>query len=249
MIIMDIYAAQALEEYNSNIKTTRRGGNGKPFWNINSSQFMFAPSFQFPHVPGCKEYIFTATDSNGKEYSFVANSPTAPLTPIWKDILVGVVCLKVEAVHKSNCRYLAGARTFYKTAPFPGRDALPANAVSYSECALKALRYAFNDSITQHWLTTGKPKSDYYHSVYPSKMIAATVKAMLMYAQVEPKNAEDALKIAINAADYLISITYGESSPLEGLPPTYSFANLDREIVNKNAPAAEGRKEIGRAHV
>ncbi len=242
---MDKYALQALEEYNSDTKTVRRAGkNGKPFWNINSSQFTFVPELFFPTIPGAKEYVFTATDSNGKTHSFTDKSPSAPLTPIWKDIAPGMVELKVEAIHGNNGKvYLAGARTFFKMSPFPGREDLPPKACSYKECALKAFKYVFNDTTTQYWLTHGVPKPDYYHNVYPSKTITSIVRAMLAYAQLDPENAEKALKLATNAADYLISITYGEDSALAGLPPTYSFKGLIKEIVDKTAPAAYGRKD------
>ncbi len=242
---MDKYAKQALNEYNSDLTTVRHGGkNGKNFWNINSSQFMFVPSFQFPAIPAAKEYRFTATDSTGKTYSFTADIPTAPLTPIWKDIAVGMVELKVEAIHSINNKtYLSGARTFYKAAPFPGRDALPPKACSYKECATKAFRYVFNYPTTQYWLKYGVPDPNYYHNVYPSKMISSIVEAMIAYADLEPENAKEALKLATNAADYLISITYDNTSLLEGLPPTYSFKGLNKEIVDATAPAADGRKD------
>lgn len=106
---------------------------------------MFAPAFQFSRIPGSKEYVFTATDCNEKEHSFIADSPTA-------------------------------------------------------------------------------------------------VRAMIAYAQSEVKNVDEAMKIAVNAADYLVSITFGDESPLAGLPPTFSFLNLDREIVRRAAPVAEKRE-------
>ena len=67
---------------------------------------------------------------------------------------------------------------------------------------------------------------------------------MVAYAELDPENAGEALKIAANAADYLLSVTYGEDSALAGLPPTYSFKGLIKEIVDKNAPAADGRKHL-----
>ena len=97
---MDKYAIQALEEYNSDTKTVRRGGiDGKPFWNGYSSRFMYAPSLFFTPLLGAKEYIFTATDSKGKVHTFKADSSTAPLTPIWKDIEPGIVELKKVLAH------------------------------------------------------------------------------------------------------------------------------------------------------
>lgn len=233
---MDKFAKQALEEYNG-AKMVRQGGNGRPYWNVNSMQFTYVPTLMFPALPAIKEYIYTATDCNGKAHTFTADKPTAPLTPIWKDIPTGMVELKVEAVHKFNGKtYLAGARTFFKCDPFPGRDALPPKACSYRECATKAFRYVFEDKFTQHWLT-GLPAPDYCHNVYPSKTISSVVKAMIAYAELEPKDAEKAMEIAIKAADYLLSITYGADTKLEGIPPTYSYDRLDRDVVNDTVNA------------
>ena len=242
---MDQYAKLALEEYNSDTKTVRRGGKeGKPFWNINASQFMFVPQFSFPWISGAKRYIYTATDEKGGVYSFEADNPIAPLTPIWKDIPVGFVTLKVDAVHARDGKtYVAGMRTFYKTAPFPGREAYPPAARSYRDCALLAFRFVFNDPTTRYWLEKGTPDPDYYHNVYPSKTISAIINASLAYASLAPEQAKDAITLAKNAADYLISITYGAESSLAGLPPTYSFKGLNKKIVDDNAPAAEGRKD------
>jgi len=243
---MNEYAMQALNESISEDNIIRQGGkDGNPFWNVNSSQFIYIPSFQFPEIPGAKEYIFTATDSKGTTHTFRAEKPTAPLSPIWKDIAVGLVELKVEAVHhRIERNFLAGARTFYKMAHFPGREALPERARSYKECATKAFAFVFDDPTTQYWYTNGVPKPDYYHNVYPSKTISSVISAMISYAELAPDNAEKALKIATNAADYLISITYGDGTALKGAPPTYSFKGLIKEIVDKEAPAAYGRRNM-----
>ena len=242
---MDKFAKQALDEYNSATETVRRAGNnGKPFWNINASQFMYVPQFMMPAIPGAKEYIYTATDSKGGVYTFTAESPIEPLNEIWKDIAVGFVTLTVEAVNKNNGKkYLAGTRTFYKTQGFSGRDALPKRACSYKECATKAFRFVFNDPTTQYWLQKGYPDPEYYHNVYPAKMISSIVRAMISYATLEPENAKEAMQLAKNAADYLISLTYDASYALTGLPPTYSFKGLNKEIVDKNAPMAWGRRD------
>ena len=241
---MDKFAKIALKEYNSESNMIRQGGvKGNRFWNANSSQFIFVPSFNFPMIPAAESYEFFATDSTGKTHTFSSEFPTAPLTPIWKDIAVGVVELKVEAIHGINKkRYLAGARTFYKAHPFPGREALPKRARSYKECAVKALEYAFNCYSSQYWLNYGIPDPDYYHNVYPSKMIGALIMGMVAYAELKPEMAEKALKLATNAADYLLSITYGEGSAVEGLPPTYSYKGLKKEVVDNAAPAADGRQ-------
>ena len=239
---MDKYAKQALLEYNSEKFTPHPGGvDGRPFWNINSSQFTFAPTLQFPRVPMGRAYLFNAEDKNGKLHTFKSDTPIASLAPIWGDIPEGFVTLKVEALDgNGRVLRLIGARSFYKCAPFPGRGAYEGKACSYRECALKALRFVYEDPMVQHWLKHGVPDPDYPHNAYPTKMIESIIKAMVHYAKLEPSNAENALLLARRAADYLLSISFEDGHPLEGLPPTYSFKGLNAESVNKVAPAAEG---------
>lgn len=239
------FKEQAFNEYNSEEFAIRPGGiKGRGFWNVNSTQFIFAPCFGFPIIPKANGYLFTATDINKKVHTFKAERPTASLAPIWKDIPTGMVELKVESLDKDEKpQYLAGARTFFKADGFPGRENLPEKASSYRECAMKAFRYVFNEDFNQHWLLHGTPDPFYPHNVYPSKTIASIVKAMISYSKLDPENSEKAMKIATNAADYLLSITYGDDTPVPGLPPTYSFKNLDFDTVDKTAPMAKNRTD------
>lgn len=238
---MDTFAQRALNEYNCAQSAAHPGGvMGRPFWNINASQFIYAPSFQLPWLPECKKYRYNATDKDGKVHTFDADSPTSSLAPIWGELPTGFITLTVSAVdNEGTAHHLVGARTFFKGDPFPGREALPPKARSYREAALAAYRFIYEDEMVQHWLIHGTPKPDYPHNVYPAKTIDAIMRAMVTYAQMEPANAENALKLARRAADYLISISFPAGHPLAFLPPTYSFKGLDAEAVNEVAPAAK----------
>ena len=242
---MSDFATRALNEYNT--LTVRPGGvNGNPFWNMNSSQFTYAPAFYFPCLPNyaTKNFLFTATDKNGNTHSFTAEKASADLLPIWSELPTGVVTLKVEALDdQNNPVYLMGTRTFFKCSPFPGRENMPPKARSYKEASLLALKYVFEQPMIQHWLEFGKPDPEFPHNVYPAKTFSSVISAMLVYAKISPENADKALKIATIIADYMLSISYDESSPLCGLPPTYCFNGLNAEKVNKIAPAAEGCKD------
>ena len=243
---MDNYREQALLEYNSEATAAHPGGvAGNPFWNINASQFTFVPSFQFPFIQYCDKYRFTAVDRNGKEHTFDADKPTASLAPIWADIPTGFVTLKVETVGKISQKpqHLIGARTFFKSEPFPGRDAYPPKARSYREASQMAFRYAFENDMSRHWLTHRTPKPDYAHNVYPSKTVSSLIRGMIRYADLSPERSEQAMKLACNAADYLLSIRFPAGHPMEGLPPTYSFDGLDAAVVNDVARAAQGLKD------
>jgi hypothetical protein len=241
ILFMNKYAEQALREYNNEDTAAHLGGvDNRPFWNGYSTQFTFVPAFHFPKILRAKNYLFTAEDKNGIKHSFTAARPTASLAPIWADIPVGIVHLKVESLNEQGeVEHIAGARSFYKSMPFPGREAYPPKARTYRECALMAYRYIYNDEAVQHWLTYGKPMADYAHNVYPAKTIDGVIRAMVGYAKLEPTCAENALKLACRAADYLLSISFDGEHPLAGLPPTYSFKDLNAEAVNKVAPAAQ----------
>lgn len=237
---MDQYAEQALLEYNSEECTPHPGGvNGRAYWNICSSQFMFAPQFYFPKLPKARKFRYTVMDKNNVSHTFISENSEATLAPIWGELPEGLATLTVEALDwDDNVLHVAGVRAFYKCAPFPGRTAYPPKARSYRECALMALRYVYQDHAVRYWLENGVPEPDYAHNAYPAKTISSIIEAMIAYAQLDSDNAENAMLLARRAADYLLSITPGEGDPLAHLPPTYSFQGLNVESVNKVAPAA-----------
>ncbi len=214
-------AKQAFEECCSPLTTVRYGEKNKsPFWNLYSTQFMYVPAFHFTGIMGVERYRFDAMDEKGTLHTFEADDCCALLTPVWRDLPEGVVTLKVTALDKdgNNCA-LVGARTFFKLSPFTA-DTLKASC-SYSESAVKAYKYAFSQPFIRHWLEYGTPDPYYDLNIYPSKMISALAKAMISYSRLCPEDAEDAMKVATSAADYLMSITPREGA-LANLPPTYS---------------------------
>ena len=201
------------------------GAKSRPFWNAHATQFMYPPSFEFAAVPACRRFLFTATDCNQQTHTFEADTPMAPLTPIWGEIPEGDVELTVKALEDDGTPIgLVGARIFYRSAPYAGPDAYPPKAKSYRECAIHALRYVYDMPIVRYWHEHGVPHPEYHLNRYPSKMIPALINAMIAYASIAPENAENAIQLAKNAADYLLSITIGGDSPLKGLPPTYHVA-------------------------
>ena len=206
------------------------GVKSRPFWNVHATQFMYPPSFEFTSVPCCRRFLFTATDCRKEIHTFEADTPMAPLTPIWAELPEGYVELKVEALEEDGTPIsMVGARTFYRSAPYAGPDAYPPKARSYRESALKAFRYGYNMPLVRYWLEYGVPDPGYHLNRYPSKMIPALIYAMISYASLEPEHAENAIQLAKNAADYLISISIGGDSPLKGLPPTYHTAFNDNK--------------------
>ena len=237
------FEIQAAEECSSDKTTAHHGGGkGRPYWNPTSFQFMYVPAFQFQHIPGTEQYRYHAVDVNGTDHIFEAENCTGLLTPVWRDIPEGVVKLTVWALdEEGNEKYLAGARTFYRLSPFTAD--LPQAARSYKETVTKIYDYAFEQSFIQHWLTEKTPDPDYDLNVYPSKMIPAIVVAMLDYARMRPDRAEDAIRIAVNAADYLIGITPAEGA-MKGVPPTYQLDFRPHPETRKKLTAVENIDKV-----
>ena len=174
---MDKYVQQALLEYNNEEYSPRPGDvDGNPFWNVKATQFMFVPILQFSEIPAEGSYLYTATDKNGKVHTFKGSTNVVSLASVWGEIADGNVELKVEVTDDNgNVIKLLGERTIFKCLPFPGREAYPKKACSYRECALKALRFVYEDPMVQHWLIHGLPEPDYAHNAYPSKTISIRI--------------------------------------------------------------------------
>ncbi len=215
------YALTAETECTSAKTTAHHGGAaGRPFWNAQASQFMYVPAFQFQPLPGFNNFRYKAKDENGSVHAFDADNAHALLTPIWKDIPAGVVSLSVYALNDAKEEaYQVGSRTFCKLAPFS--DDLAPAAYSYKEALHKAYDYIMSQRLVTHWLE-GTPDPEYGLNSYPSKMISAIITSMIRYARFCPEEADKALKIAVNSADYLIDIT-PQNGPCKGIPPTYKF--------------------------
>ena len=221
-MIKEEFSKQAFKECcNAKLTPHHSIENNIPFWNAESFQFMYVPSFQFQSISGCKKYRFKAVDENGKTHTFDAEKPSALLTEIWSDLPEGVVELTVKTVNEDNSEgYLVGARTFFKLSPFCAD--LPEAKCSYKECAARAYDYIFNLDFIRHWLKNDVPDSNYILNVYPSKTHSSIINAMLKFAGVFPEKKEDALKIATKITDYLLKITPNDGA-LKGVPPTYEL--------------------------
>ncbi len=213
-------AAEARAEY---AKPVRPGIPGqRPFWNIYSRRFMFAPAFDFKPLPKAAGYRFTVVSEETKRvFTFRADRPYAALSPVWNEVPVGYARVVVEALDSSSRPYAtAGQRRFWRAAMWDGR--MPAAVRSYRESARLGLRFLFREKHVQNWLETGRPDPSYKLYCYPSKIMGALIQGMVMYAKIAPaEEAQAAIDIARRVADFLISISYGEDTAYPGFPPTY----------------------------
>ena len=203
----------------------RQGGiDNRPFWNTYAKQFIFVPSFEFPKNEKAASYRFEAEDRFHNIHSFTADSPTALLTPIWKEIPTGPVYLTVDALDQDGKKIsTVGTRVFYRGAPFT--NGYPPAKRSYAEAAKMTYDYLFNLKVIQD-LADGDPDLNFILYCYPSKMYSSIIKGMVNYAEMVPEKKERALAIARGAANYLMKKAVPKGEILEYLPQTYEGDKL-----------------------
>ena len=234
--------AKASAEY---AQPLRPGGvDGSPFWNIHSTRFTYAPAFDFKTVDGAESYRFTLTHENGEEHVLVAASPRESLSSVWNDVLPGNVTLVVEGLDgKGEVLGLAGERKFTRAYPFVAKEEAPARP--YREAALKACLYVHNMPAVQHWKNSVTPDMSYPYNAYVCKIIGATIRTECLLARELPHLKDEAMAIALNAAEYLVMMAQAEKTVLEGWPPTYGVAPDD----TKSHPAKVARLNAGKMMV
>ena len=224
---------QALKEYNTPIRPGYEGRN--PYWNKFAQKFIYAPAFDFNAVEGAAAYLYTITPKTGgegKSWSFVADAPNLSLSEVWGEIEVGNVVLKVEALDENQQVIgLAGEREFYRDFPFcgPYNDAVR----DYKESALLALLHIHSMPAIQHWKSSTEPDMSYELNTYPCKIISATISLEVLLAKHCPELKDDALKIAENAAQFLIAESRLDGEPLAYFPPTY-YGNYVTSGASRN---------------
>jgi hypothetical protein len=244
---------------NSNFHETltpiRQGIKGRrPFWNDYAFRFIYVPSFNIKPVEGASVYRFTASVGD-KIYTFDAKEPNSLLSPIWLELPIAQIKLKVEAVDScGKVISLAGERVFEKAAPYDGP--YRRNNYDYSKSAKKAMEEMFKLDILTSWLKTGKPAPEYHDRYrYASKMIGAVVFGAAFYSNMNPKpaNADDILRIGKAAADFLITTHYPAGSPVENLTPTYygmekeAHMDVDNCMITEAVCAGLGYLELFKA--
>lgn len=225
-------AIQALDESAIPIRPGKPGES--EFWNRRASRFIHAPSFEFAPLKGAARYRFTLVpDDGGEPTAFEAEQPWETLAPVWVGLPVGDYSLTVEGIGPDGeVVETAGKRGFYRAATFAGPYGDP--AVDYRECARRGLKFLFDSDIIQNWLEHGKPDPRYSLYCYPSKMIAAVIRGMLVYSLLEPSDSAVAVEAALEAARYLIAASEPAGAALEYFPPTYDSTHTDTTVLYEN---------------
>ena len=156
----------------------------RPFWNINSKRFIFAPAFPFKEISGVKKYRYTAvSDADSQALTFEADKPSLPLTSIWKNLPNGNIDLSVQALDPKTKKPIetVGSRKFLKSPSFNGIKNRPAFALK--ESGYRSLRDLLHQPKIQYWLENGKPDPEYPLWVHPTKIMGAVAVGMIHYAK------------------------------------------------------------------
>lgn len=228
--------------------TIRPGGtDGMAFWNDHAVFFHYPPAFAFKNVPDATRYRFLVLDDSQEEHRFEADSPQAPLSPVWAAIPKGFTTAFAFGLDaKGTVCGLAGIRRFWRQAPFaPG--AYPPAKRPYAEARRMIYAYILDLPDTRRFLADGKWDSSTGSnaSSYPAKTESALTQAMIAYAALCPERKGEAMKLARAAADFLLARSQGPNRPLAFFPPTYdgnALASGKYKGMNMLLyPAAAGR--------
>lgn len=232
---------RAAEEYLVPVRPGYEWDN--QFWNKFARKFTYAPAFDFNEVEGAAGYRFTLTQDSGWAYmwnnprkalpefpesahtdilswSFTDSSPKASLAPVWNEIPVGYTRLKVLALDsEGDTLATAGERIFLRDFPF--KSPYPPAVRDYRDAALRAMHFIHNMPAVRHWLTQREPDMSFRYNSYVCKTMGALISLESRYASMCPAVREEALTIAKNTADFVISLSQPDGAPLEAFPPTY----------------------------
>jgi len=219
---------QSKEDVRKSIPSVNSEAQSK--WNVKASMFKFAPSFSSENkswiIPTPSKYRFTAFSfENHQTYSFTDDRSDASLAPIWDEIPLGEVYMTIEALSKDEKDIvLVTKRLFYKTASFC--PPYPPAQYSYSEAFDKGMAFMHQQPHIQQWFHSGRPDHE-KHTLYcySALEVGSVINAMVLHHKHNPKN-DTSLVIACKAADYLISNSESNTSPLSGFPQVYEGDRL-----------------------
>jgi hypothetical protein len=189
------------------------------FWNQFARRFICPPAFEFTDSTTDTGYRFSiASVRDFKTFTFTAEKPWAPLTPVWRDLAPGEYLLRVESIAGAR---VVGERQFMKSPHFRGATGNP--AYPYAESAKRCFADLFGQEKVQFWLTAGKPYPFYPKWIYPAKMMGSLAAGMAHYSRLvgDPNRRDAILKIARRSADFLISRSEPPGSAWEYSPPTF----------------------------
>ncbi len=184
-------------------------------WTASSSRFMYPPKLEFPALRGAANTSCEVVGANGATQTVACAGAVLDLAPVWDALPVGYVHLTARADGGKEAK-----RFFWKKAMFKD-GAYDKATCSYGECAAKCFRYLLDMPAMRHLEEKGEPDPKYSLNCYPNKMCQALISGFVHHAAKRPEDADRSLRIARQAADWLISVSEKDGAPLAGFPPTY----------------------------
>lgn len=228
-------ASEARQEANTPIRPGLPGQ--QPFWNGHARKFIHAPAFDFPPVEGATSYRFTArSGADLQDYTFAAETPWSDLGPIWPELPIGMVDLRVDALKGKTVLQEVGRRRFYHDSPFRGPYRAP--VIDYRASARKLIAYTYNQPYVQYWLKNDRPDPWFGHYSYPSKVVGAVIEAMTLAIREDMPFKQEAQVIAEKAAAYLIETSLPKGAHYAHFPLTY-------DLTQVKAPVESARNRNG----
>ncbi len=102
--------------------------------------------------------------------------------------------------------------------------------LKYRKITSKGCEIAAKNEGISAW-AEGKYNTDYHLGIFLTKMNSSIIGAMVNYAKLSSENAEIAISIVKNAADFMINVSAPSGSPIDELPPTYySVPGIDNQM-------------------
>lgn len=212
------------QAFEASRQPVRPGEPGKrPFWNVYSRRFIYAPAFDFESHKAAQTYrVVARTRSDGQRSTATIDQPWSPFPSLWQQLPCDSITLVVEAIGAGGeIIDTVGTRSFMKSPPFNGPYFEP--PYSHRQCARKSLKALLHHDRIRHWIEHGEPGEDYWGWANPAKMMGAVASGMMRYA-VQFADAEDAdmaRRVARIVADFLLTLREPQDHRLAHWPLTY----------------------------
>ena len=194
----------------------------RPCWTRKSVMFLDAPTFEFSaNAAKDVRYRTDVLSADGKLRRLYTDTARVTLTNCWDQLPTGFVSVTCTAVGTGGDKSetLAGARVFWKSAPFAG-DSRP-RPRSFADGARAALAHVLDAASSRYLLEHGDLDPNFSHNVYPTKMLESVIQACCALTKTASERKDEALTLARAAADWLIAHSEKPDAPLAHFPPTY----------------------------
>ena len=157
------------------------------------------------------------------------SKPWSSLAPIWDEIPNGFLTLDFSGTTAAgDTLHLATINTI-KSPGFEAAPTVTADRQAMHDAGMWGLEAVLQLPKVQHWLEPGGPDPDYPLWVHPSKLMGFLSQGMLFLSQQtdDDEIADQARRVSLAAASFLLTLREPEGSPLQGWTHSY-WDGVDR---------------------